>query len=205
MIASTYTEILSRIEANDSTAVTLLYKRYGRQLYQYAHVQWSLDEDAIWEVIYQTLEQLQLRLLSYQFENQTMFDRLVFKVFLNFLRQRYRKEHQASRLTTVPLLEVYPDEAQTELNDQRQRVITDWLIDSQSELCEPAESESPLLGKLQRALDQLEPLERDLLLLRAQEFSYDEIAQMLGTVNNQLKVKHLRAKKKLINLINQLV
>lgn len=205
MIASTYTEILSRIAANDSMAVTLLYERYGRQLYQYAHVQWSLDEDAIWEVIYQTLEQLQLRLPNYQFENQTLFDRLVFKVFLNFLRQRYRKDHQASRLTTVPLLDAYPNEVQPELDEERQRVVTDWLIDTQSEFLEPAEPESPMIGKLQRALDQLEPLERDLLLLRAQEFSYDEIARMLGTANNQLKVKHLRAKKKLVNLINQLL
>jgi RNA polymerase sigma-70 factor (ECF subfamily) len=44
-------------------------------------------------------------------------------------------------------------------------------------------------------------LDRELLLLKAQNYTYDEIASILSIENNQLKVKHHRAKQKLINLL----
>jgi RNA polymerase sigma-70 factor (ECF subfamily) len=61
----------------------------------------------------------------------------------------------------------------------------------------------PMLARLEAALAQLNETEQSLLLLKAQQFSYDEIAQMLGLENNQLKVRHFRAKQRLITLFNQ--
>ena len=49
---------------------------------------------------------------------------------------------------------------------------------------------------MQKALQQINDLDRELLLLRMNNYSYDEIAEMLGIENNQLKVKFNRAKAK---------
>ena len=43
----------------------------------------------------------------------------------------------------------------------------------------------------------LNDVERELVLLRMSNYSYDEIAKMLGIENNQLKVKFNRAKAKI--------
>ena len=49
---------------------------------------------------------------------------------------------------------------------------------------------------MQKALQQISDLERELLLLRMNNYTYDEIAAMLGIENHQLKVKFNRAKAK---------
>ena len=56
---------------------------------------------------------------------------------------------------------------------------------------------SKLFLAMQKALQQLSEVERELLLLRMNNYSYDEIAVMLNIENNQLKVKFIRAKAKL--------
>jgi len=57
------------------------------------------------------------------------------------------------------------------------------------------------LKELELALSKLDPLDKELLLLKANEFTYDQIAELLNIENNQLKVKHHRAKQKLIKLL----
>lgn len=197
-----YTDILQHIAHRDSKAVEQLYERYGRQLHQYALTHWKMDEDAVWDVLYQTLDQLIARLPTYSFLDQQAFNRFVFKVFLNFLRQRYRKDHNPNRYMTVPLTERDEAGLADEADDTRQDLVADWLANSQKEFYEQDESDSLALSQLRQALHQLDPVDRDLLLLRAQGFSYDEIARMLGLTGKQLKVKHLRAKHKLIKLID---
>ena len=64
------------------------------------------------------------------------------------------------------------------------------------------ETENSELVRLNQALDDLEQMDKDLLLLRAQNYSYDEIAELLKIDNNQLKVKHHRARKKLLQILN---
>ena len=71
------------------------------------------------------------------------------------------------------------------------------------EYTDSEESENSKLKELQVALSKLEPVEKDLLLLKANGFSYEQIADMLNIENNQLKVKHHRAKKKLIKLLQK--
>jgi len=75
------------------------------------------------------------------------------------------------------------------------KTFTDYY---QSESVEPE-----IMRTLNHALSQLAPIDKDLLLLKAQNYTYDEIAEILGIENNQLKVKHHRAKQKLINLLNE--
>jgi DNA-directed RNA polymerase specialized sigma24 family protein len=66
------------------------------------------------------------------------------------------------------------------------------------------DTESKNLIRLQKALSQLENLDRDLLLLKVQNFTYDEIAKLLNIENSHLKVSLFRAKQKLIKLYNQI-
>ena len=63
--------------------------------------------------------------------------------------------------------------------------------------------EPETIHNLKEALSKLLPVEKDLLLLKAQNYTYDEIAEILGIENNQLKVKHHRAKQKLLTLLNE--
>ena len=58
---------------------------------------------------------------------------------------------------------------------------------------------------LEEALEKLSEEDRDLLLLRGQNFSYNEIAEFLKIENNQLKVKFHRAKKKLLQQIDKII
>jgi RNA polymerase sigma factor (sigma-70 family) len=64
--------------------------------------------------------------------------------------------------------------------------------------------ETPILQAISQALDKLKPIERDLLMLKVQNYSYDEIAKLLSIENNQLKVKHHRAKNKLVKLLKEI-
>lgn len=201
-VKTTYTNILSSISERSSLGVEALYKCYANQLRGYAMTQWQLDEDSAWEVIYQTLEALVLKLPSYQFNNQVEFDRLVFKFFLNFLRQYYRKKQKEREIEWVPFMDI----SENNSNDfsPLDKNLENTLVETITDFYESDELRSPNLDKLERCLEQMDSLDRDLLLLRAREYTYEQIAQLLQIENNQLNVKHLRAKQKLVKLFNQL-
>src|SRR5262245_62107573 len=95
-----YKEIIELIIRKDKQGLEALYNLYGQKFYSYAVKRWSLDEDSAWEVVYQTLETLVLKLPGYEFESKLHFDNFLFKVFTNFLRQFYRK-HRNQQMDTV--------------------------------------------------------------------------------------------------------
>lgn len=65
------------------------------------------------------------------------------------------------------------------------------------ELYEEGNTSSPLFNALEKALLMIDETDRDIVLLRMNNYSYEDIASMLGIENNQLKVKFLRAKAKI--------
>lgn len=200
-----YTDILILISRKDKAGLELLYTTYGRKFYVVAVRKWFLSEDDAWSVIYETLEALVLKLPKYTFESQVHFDNFLFKVFTNFLRQHFRR-HRKDQLKEInigvefhtssePDDDVSGEDAEIEavLGLNSQAFQSYYLVSS---------AENPKLQALRCALEKLEGQERDLLLLRAQNYSYDEIAAMLHIENNQLKVKYHRSKQKLIKLLN---
>lgn len=194
-----YTDILSKIAERNSIGIEALYRQYSKQFLGYVRTQWKFDEDAAWEVIYQTLEALVLKLPSYTFNSQVEFDRLVFKFFLNFVRQHYRKHQSKRDIQWISL-----NDSQGSNDFEFDEKDNDIFIETVHEFCNSDELMNPNLEKLDQCLEQLNTIDRELLLLRTRDYSYEQIAKMLKIENNQLNVKYLRAKQKLIKLFNQL-
>jgi len=197
MNSQDYRTILQHIGENDPKGLELLYERYGKPFYNYAMERWKLTEDESWDVAYKTLETLVLKLPSYEFGSQAMFDGFLFKVFINFLRQKHRE----GRTRQLQKLEFFDLEQEIKLPGHIQEALTKQAFSS---YYASDSLESPQMIALKTSLERLEKGDRDILLLRAQNYSYDEIAGMLGIENNQLKVKHHRAKQKLIGLLNEM-
>ena len=198
-----YSEILSQIERKDKAGLELLYTTYGRKFYMVAVKKWFLNEDDAWNIVYQTLETLVLRLPGYSFDSQLHFENFLFKVFTNYLRQHYRR-HRKDRLNEVNIGVEFHTAAEDNGSGEDAEIEAVLGLDSQAfqsyYLLDSAEN--PKLQALRCALEKLEEQERDILLLRAQNYSYDEIAAMLNIPNDHLKVKHHRSKQKLIKLLN---
>src|SRR5688572_14823202 len=102
-----YQEIIKLILSKDKAGLEALYNIYGQKFYSHAVTRWNLSEDDAWEVVYQTLETLVLKLPEYRFESKGHFDNFIFKVFINFLRQFYRKHRhrQVEKLGTNKLFD----------------------------------------------------------------------------------------------------
>lgn len=189
-----YETIIEQLKHKDPQALESLYNTYGAKFYDYCIRKWQLSEDAAWEAVYQTLETVVLKGAQYQFESNLHFQNFLFKVLLNFLRQLYRKQKAGRSALEFVELDTDGDISVVQRKIDK-KTFTDYY---QSESVEPE-----IMRTLNHALSQLAPADKDLLLLKAQNYTYDEIAEILGVENNQLKVKHHRAKQKLIKLLNE--
>lgn len=191
-----YKEIIELLNGQHPSGLAKLYQGYGRAFYSYCIQKWNLSEDEAWEVVYRTLETLVLKIGNYDLLTQTDFDRFVYRVLINFLRQQYRskKQKEAGQVVYVDF------SAESGSNEGFANYLNRDALHS---YYDQGGSEHPQLTSLKNALESMEQTDKDLLLLRAQNYSYDEIAKLLGIDNNQLKVKHHRAKKKLIEILNE--
>lgn len=190
-----FLEISELVKKKDRKALELLYERYGKKFYSYSVNRWNLGEDEGWDVVYKTLETLVVKLSNYTFPTQQDFDRFIFRVLINFLRQYYRASQRRARdIEFVDIDGV--DSAKTFEKYLSASAIRDYY--------ETESLDNPILNNLTNALERLDEKDRDLLLLRAQNFSYEEIADLLSIEDAQLKVTHHRAKKKLIEILNSM-
>jgi len=194
---SDYQTIIALIGNKDSSGLEVLYNAYGSRFYSYCINRWKLTEDEAWEVIYQTLQTLVLKIDNYYFENKGLFEGFLFKVLLNFIRQNFRSKRSKS----IHELEFVDLNNEEELPSFFSKQVNKLAF---AEYYSSEVVESPHLLALNEALLNLEETDKDILLLRAQNFSYNEIAELLGIDNNQLKVKHHRAKQKLVTFFNEI-
>lgn len=197
-----YNEIIQLIDAKDKKGWEALYIVYGKKFYGFAVDKWLFTEDESWDIVYQTLETIVLKIGEYEIESQSHFDNLIYKIFTNFLRQFYRKKKAKSeQIQLIPLKEMDIYEGLEENENWNDAEISVPFNEQFFGDNEPGTSENLKLHLLSAALSKLSSLERDLLLLKANDFTYDEIAEMLKIENNQLKVKHHRAKRKLLQIL----
>jgi RNA polymerase sigma factor (sigma-70 family) len=191
-----YKEIIELVKKKDPSGAERLFEEYGQAFYAYCIKSWQFSEDEAWEVVYKTLEVLILKLDHYQLNSQSEFDRFLYKVLINFLRQQYRsKKFQETKGT------VYVDfNAESGGANEFVQYLNEAAFFAFNE---PENAVNPALQQLHTILENFDQTDRDLLLLRAQNYSYEEIADLLHIENNQLKVRHHRAKKKLIEQFNQ--
>ncbi|MBO0936484.1 sigma-70 family RNA polymerase sigma factor [Fibrella sp. HMF5335] len=195
-------DIAQQLSQPTSKLLEWLYEQYAQRWYGTATTRWGLDADSAWDVIYKTLDTLLAKRTSLPTDPPAHFENYLFKVFINNLRQCLREQarrHETMRL--VPMNRDSMAEPYTDADDPAELALSDQTYE---QLLAAEETHTqPMLARLEAALAQLDETDQSLLLLKAQQFSYDEIAQMLSLENNQLKVRHFRAKQRLINLFNQ--
>lgn len=196
-----YKDILTLIRINDRKGYEILYTTYADKFYGYAFSKWGCSEDQALDVVYKTLETLIAKIFNYEFESQAQFEGFLYKVLINFLRQEFRRKRiEEKNIVFVNMTEL-------ELESVGNTNITDvndfFSSDSFANYYKEDKSVNANLTFMQQALELLQPFDKELLLLKAQNFTYDEIAKMMGVDNNQLKVKHHRAKARLVKLLEQ--
>lgn len=170
-------KLLKRKKRN---GLELFYERYARRLFRYATQNWNCDEDTAWDLIYNTFDSVIENIEKYSFASEEKFGSFVLTAFLNRLRNHFRisKNQQGTILMDDVSMEFQIEESQTDGTD-----------------------ESSLMQLLKNELQKLEDWERMLLLLRAQQMPYSEIARYVDKPEKQLKVYYQRLKNRLENEI----
>ena len=170
-------DIASKIKNKDKDGIALLYSRYGKKLFGYAISKWKLSEDDSWELVYKTLYKVINVIDDYTFEDENKFIGFLFKVFINYLRNHYR-DTKDKKLELVELTETHekPDTDKNEKQTDQGKI-------------------SPLMECLQKVLQAMEDWQRIILLMRAQEYAYEDIAKYVDRPVEKLKVYHMRLKK----------
>lgn len=173
-----------KIGKRSNLSKTDVYNKYGRKLYGYAITKWKVNEDEAWELVYKTIDKTIETHDRYTFEGEEKFASFIFKIFINFLRNHYR-DTKNKRLETVSFEEgvEYAKQENDNLNEEE-------------------ETESINMKLLQEELSKLEDWQRVLLLMRAQNYSYEEISEIIKKPAEQMKVYYLRYKQKILKNIN---
>lgn len=200
-----FNKLIDLLRKKEKRGLEALYMAYGERLYDYAITRWRATEDEAWELIYKTLETILDKINKYEFESKKHFENFLYKVFTNNLRQLYRaKRRKEGRLNFISLSDLQIEDTEAFGVFEEESEISDVnLKQSLNEYYFGEGSKNQILILMRAALEKLSEDDRDILLLRSQNFSYKEIAEMLNTESEQLKVKYFRAKKKLVQLLKQ--
>jgi RNA polymerase sigma factor (sigma-70 family) len=174
------------LKKKEKKSIEILYLRYGRKLQHYAIKTWKLDEDAATDLVYQTLYKTVDSFEKCSFSSEKKFASYVFTLFMNFLRNHHRDTEKRKEFLNVS----YNDD----LENLGSAV--------SAELQEEGDPDFKM-QLLQLELEKLEDWERMLLLLRAQDMPYSEIAMYVAKPEEQLKVYHQRLKAKLTEKMNE--
>jgi len=177
------TGLVKQILKKDKKAVTVLYEHYGKKLYGFAVHKWNVSEDEAWELIYKTLYKIIEVIDKYSFENESKFNGFVYQVFINNLRNHYH-EQKTKAIKTV----AFEERIGKELTDKKEEA-----------------PDNIYMRCLKKILEQFDDWKRVLLLMKAQNFSYEEISAYVKRPTEQLKVYHMRAKESLTEKVNECV
>lgn len=167
----------------EGKSIAFLYENYGKKLYGYAVSKWKMTEDEAWELVYKTLYRFNEVANQYTFENEAKRGGFIFKIFINYLRNFYR-DNKDKKMKTVELKDVHGKILQHPNLGEKKR-------------------SNPLLNCLKKALQALQDWQRVLLLMRAQDFSYEQISPYVEKTSDQLKVYHMRLKKLVTDNTNE--
>lgn len=191
-----YKDIISYFLESLEKGIALLFERYGGILYGYSMKRFQLNEDEAYDALYKTLESVGNIITRYQFDSEAHFENWIFKIHKNNILQILRKRKNEIQTISYEDWVTESSESGEVTNLEEYREIIEHISDSIPNDYNHS-SASLLFLAMQKAMDQLSGLEKDILLLRMNNYTYDEIAQMLRIENNQLKVKFSRAKSKL--------
>lgn len=193
-----YQKVISGFQTNVNEGLTALFKGYGQQLFGFSATHFHFDEDESYDVLYKTMDTVGKVITRYDFSSENHFANWLLKIHKNNILQLLRsKKNKEKDIHIVSFID-WQNEAKDLADENLNLEIFEHTIEqiSSVELYENSSKNNKLFSALQKALEQLSELDRELLLLRMSNYSYDEIATMLGIENNQLKVKFNRAKAK---------
>ncbi|MFT5667091.1 MAG: RNA polymerase sigma factor (sigma-70 family) [Vicingaceae bacterium] len=153
----------------------LLFEAFRDALLGYGNRQWKIPKDACWDLIYVSLYKVEEVVDDHQFESTEKFNGFVFRIFINRMKNYLRDEE--TRTKGIREVELEEDK----IGEGKDR----------------KEEESDEVNLLNEILDELEDWQRILLLMRAQEYTYAEIANYTKKSEKNLKVYYGRLKKKI--------
>jgi RNA polymerase sigma factor (sigma-70 family) len=190
-------QVITKFQTDLREGLSLLYEWYGKSLFQFSSRNWGLDEDECYEVLYKTLETVGKVISRQEFASEKHFTNWLFKIHKNntlmFIRSKRAKEE--IEFKTVDWQEEY-----AEVEDDNGAISFEespFILSNSGQLYEESNTINPLFNAMEKALQTINETDRDILLLRMNNYSYEDIATMLGIENNQLKVRFLRAKGKI--------
>lgn len=193
-----YQKVITGFQDNPNEGLKILFEGYGQQLFGFSVTHFHIDEDEGYEVLYKTMETVGKVITRYEFSSENHFANWLFKIHKNNILQLLRTKRRKEQQFQIVDINDWKNEAK-ELMDESFDLESFKTVIEEIAIVNPYESShktSRLFLAMQKALQELSEVERDLLLLRMNNYSYDEIAAMLGVENNQLKVKFIRAKAK---------
>lgn len=193
-----YKNIISLFQEDLNKGLTALFEGYGQKLYGFAVIHFHINEDESYDVLYKTMDTVGKVITRYEFTSENHFGNWLFKIHKNNILQLLRSKKNKEKDFQLFSFNDWQVEAK-ELDDENLDLENFKQVIEQISTVDPYESSSnnnKLFFAMQKALEQLSDVERELLLLRMNNYSYDEIATMLNIENNQLKVKFNRAKAK---------
>ncbi len=176
-------DLITQLKKKDKESIRILYERYGKKLYGYAITQWKVSEDDAWDLVYKTLYKVIDSIDNYTFKDENRFVGFLFKVFTNYLRNHLR-DTKGKQVSTTELL----DNLSIPLKEEGSN-----------------KEESPLMRCLKKVLEALEDWQRVLLLMKAQDYAYKDIAPYVNRPEKQLKVYNLRLRSTVMDQTNTCV
>ena len=193
-----YKDIIQEIR--EGKGAEALYNIYANKFYGYAIDKWHFREDEALDVVDKTLSKLLEKIPQCDFEAQKQFNAYVWTVFRSYLGKGYRKKNRKSNKIQFVSIEQSTEGIIKDENLKSAGFDDDFIHSFLGK--EKGESERMKLFK--QALSQLDEIEREILLLRADNLTYLEIGDILNIDRKQLKVKHFRAKENLIKLFKEI-
>jgi RNA polymerase sigma-70 factor (ECF subfamily) len=194
-----YQKVILGFQTDLNEGLKVLFECYGQQLFGFSVTHFHINEDDGYDVLYKTMETVGRVIARYEFSSESHFRNWLFKIHKNNILQLLRTKKNKEQHLQIVNYKDWENEVK-DLGEENFNMEEYKLVLEQISAVNPYQ-ESPQSNKLmlamEKALLQLNDMEKELLLLRMNDYSYDEIATMLGIENNQLKVKFNRAKAKL--------
>lgn len=153
----------------------LLFEAFGDALFGYGNRQWKIPKDACWDLIYASLYKVEEVADDHDFEAVEKFNAFVFRIFINRMKNYLRDEETRTKGAREVELE------EDKIGESQERI----------------EQENEEVNLLNEILDELEDWQRILMLMRAQDYSYSEIAKYTHKSEKNLKVYYGRLKKQI--------
>jgi len=193
-----YLKIITGFQTDLNEGLKILFKEYGQKLFGFSINHFHLDEDEGYDVLYKTMETVGKVVSRYEFSSENHFANWILKIHKNNILQLLRTKKSKEQNLQIVDFSNWENEAK-EFGDEdfeldRFKPVLEQI--SSINTFENSSQQSKLMFAMQKALQQINDTDRELLLLRMNNYSYNEIAEMLGIENNQLKVKFNRAKAK---------